>query len=241
MSGASIEAERVSRRYGRRWALAEVSFRIDGGTVLIVAGPNGSGKSTLLRVLATAIRPDGGTLRVGGFDVRTHREDVRRMSAILSHASYLYEALTAHENLEVFAAHMGDAPQMADGGSQMKNPESSAIRHPPSAISSHLANLLERVGLAERANDAVATFSAGMRKRLSFARVLLQQPQLALFDEPYGQLDPPGFLLVDDLVRELKAAGSTVVMATHQVDRGRGLGDVVLSLQAGRVQELARC
>ncbi|HEX8154534.1 MAG TPA: heme ABC exporter ATP-binding protein CcmA [Thermoanaerobaculia bacterium] len=216
MSGASIEAERVSRRYGRRWALAEVSFRIEGGTVLIVAGPNGSGKSTLLRVLATAIRPDGGTLRVGGFDARTHREDVRRMSAILGHASYLYEALTARENLEVFAAHM-------PGGA------------------ANVESLLARVGLAERASDAVATFSAGMRKRLSFARVLLQQPQLALFDEPYGQLDPPGFLLVDDLVRELKAAGSTVVMATHQVDRGRGLGDVVLSLEAGRVRELARC
>ena len=209
--GPAIEAERLARRYGRRWALADVSFRAAGGTVLIVVGPNGSGKSTLLRVLATAIRADAGVLSIGGFNVKTHREDVRRMTAILSHASYLYDALSARENLEVFAAHLGNGREL-------------------------VMPLLERVGLGARADDAVSTFSAGMRKRLSFARVLLQQPTLALFDEPYGQLDPAGFLFVDDLVHELKGRGATVVMATHQLERGRRLGDAVLSLESGRVK-----
>lgn len=207
-----IEADRLSRRYGRRWALAGVSFRVEPGQVLIVAGANGSGKSTLLRILATAIRPDAGTLRVGGFDVVSHREDVRRMTALLGHASYLYDPLSARENLEVFAAHLGS-------GRELVTP------------------LLERVGLASRDKDTVATFSAGMRKRLSFARVLLQRPRLALFDEPYGQLDPAGFALVDEIVRELRGSGATVVMATHQLERGRALGDVMLSLEGGHIKQ----
>lgn len=211
MSAPAIEADRLSRRYGRRWALAGVSFRVEPGQVLIVAGANGSGKSTLLRILATAIRADAGTLRIGGFDAVAHREDVRRMTALLSHASYLYEQLSARENLEVFAAHLGS-------GRELVTP------------------LLERVGLASRHNDTVATFSAGMRKRLSFARLLLQRPRVALFDEPYGQLDPSGFTLVDELVRELRDGGATVVMATHQLERGRALGDAMLSLEGGQVR-----
>ncbi|HYO75262.1 MAG TPA: heme ABC exporter ATP-binding protein CcmA, partial [Thermoanaerobaculia bacterium] len=182
MSGPVIEAERLARRYGRRWALAGVSLRAEAGEVVIVVGANGSGKSTLLRILATAIRADAGTLRIGGFDATSHREDVRRLTAILGHASYLYEQLTARENLEVFASHLGRGGDL-------------------------VLPLLERVGLATRADDAVATFSAGMRKRLSFARLLLQQPTVAMLDEPYGQLDPEGFVLVDEIVRELGRGG----------------------------------
>jgi heme exporter protein A len=98
---------------------------------------------------------------------------------------------------------------------------------------------LERVNLAARADDVVATFSAGMRKRLSFARVLMQEPRIALLDEPYGQLDPEGFALVDEVVRELKSRGTTVLMATHQVERGKGLADAALFLEAGRVAAAA--
>ena len=94
---------------------------------------------------------------------------------------------------------------------------------------------LARVNLAGRADDAVATFSAGMRKRLSFARIFLQNPQVVFLDEPYGQLDPQGFTLVDEVVRELKRRGTTVLMATHQVERGKGLADGMLCLEAGRV------
>jgi ABC-type multidrug transport system ATPase subunit len=95
--------------------------------------------------------------------------------------------------------------------------------------------LLERVGLASRANDPVSAYSAGMRKRLSFARVLLQEPRVVMLDEPYGQLDPEGFILVDEVVRELRERGATVLMATHQLERGTKLADSMLFLEAGRV------
>jgi heme exporter protein A len=206
-----IDAHNLARRYGRRWALAGVSFSLAGGSVLMVAGPNGSGKSTLLRTLATAIRPDAGSASIGGFDLVREREDVRRLAALLSHSSYLYDSLSAHENLSVAADHLG----RSRGGIQA---------------------LLDRVALGRRAGDPVATFSAGMRKRLSFARVLLQAPRIALLDEPYGQLDPEGFTLVDDVVRELKAGGATVVIATHQLPRAATLADEALLLDSGRVE-----
>src|SRR5206468_12630310 len=113
---------------------------------------------TLFRVLSTAIRADRGGARVGGFDIGEEREDVRRITALLSHYSYLYESLTARENLTVVADHLG------------------VDRKPIDA-------LLERVELAHRTIDPVATYSAGMRKRLSLARVLLQQPKVVFFDE----------------------------------------------------------
>lgn len=205
-----IEIERVGRRYGRRWALADVSFRVAGGSVVMIAGPNGSGKSTLFRILATAIRPDCGRVTIGGHDVQRDRDDVRRTVALLGHASYLYEPLTGLENLRVFADHLG---RSRDG----------------------LMPLLERVGLAARASDPVSAYSAGMRKRLSFARVLLQEPRVVMLDEPYGQLDPEGFTLVDDVVRELRTRGSTVLMATHQLERGQRLADTAVFLENGRV------
>ena len=195
LASADIEAQNLARRYGRRWALADVSFNLAGGAVLMVAGPNGSGKSTLLRTIATAIRPDGGSARVGGFDVVTRargRPQARRA------------AQPCLVSLRV--AHRAREPRPS-------SPTTSAAL----ATASPRCSIASRLG--RRADDVVATFSAGMRKRLSFARVLLQEPRVALLDEPYGQLDPEGFELVDDVVRELKAGGTTVMIATHQIER----------------------
>ena len=211
MTEFAIDVERLARRFGRRWALADVSLQVRRGSVLMVAGHNGSGKSTLLRVLSAILRPDHGRATVGGFDVVKHRPDVRKTVALLSHYSYLYESLTARENLEVCADHMG-------------------------VSRTAILPLLDRVALGARADDFVSTFSAGMRKRLSFARVLLQDAQVVLLDEPYGQLDPEGFALVDDVVRELKSRGVTVVMATHQIEHASTLVDQSVSLSQGRVE-----
>lgn len=205
----AVEAQNLGRRFGARWALIDVSFQLSRGAVLMVAGHNGSGKTTLLRVLATLLRPDLGRASVGGFDVARQREPLRKKIALLSHYSYLYDSLTAQENLELVARF-----------SRAEIP---------------VAAMLERVGLAERADDAVSTFSAGMRKRLSFARVLLQQPEIVFLDEPYGQLDPQGFALVDEVVGELKKRGTTIVVATHQVEHVVNYADERLILANGRV------
>jgi heme exporter protein A len=211
MQSPAVAASNLARRYGRRWALADVSFQLARGAVMMVSGRNGSGKTTLLRILSTAIHPDAGNASVGGYDVKTQRDEIRRSSALLSHYSYLYESLSAKENLEIVARFSGATLHSA-------------------------ASALDRVGLAERANDPVSTFSAGMRKRLSFARVLLQKPSIAFLDEPFGQLDPEGFALIEEVVAELKSSGATVMIATHQIERVARIADVHLALENGRVQ-----
>ena len=222
-SEPAIETIGLGRRYGRRWALVDVGIVIQRGSAVMVAGRNGSGKSTLLRILSTAIRPDHGTVRVEGFDSRSHRYEIRNRVALLSHYSYLYESLSAFENLQVVAR----------------------LLHLPSRRQD-LVPFLARVHLEKRADDAVMTFSAGMRKRLSIARVLLQEAPVVLLDEPYGQLDPAGFVFVDRMVEELVKGGATVLMATHQVDRAVSLCGEGVMLDGGRVigrgssEEIAR-
>jgi heme exporter protein A len=203
MEELAIDASQLARRYGRRWAIAGVSFQLPRGKVMMLAGRNGSGKTTLLRILATAIRPDAGRATIAGFDVVKQKEEVRQRSALLSHYSYLYESLTARENLALIS------------------PENEEV--------------LRVVGMLARADDAVSTFSAGMRKRVSFARVLLQKPEIVFLDEPFGQLDPEGFTLVEEVVGQLKASGATVVIATHQVDRVARFADVRIALENGRI------
>jgi heme exporter protein A len=208
----AVEAAGLSRRYARRWALVDVALRVPRGSALMVAGRNGSGKSTLLRVLATAIRPTRGSARVAGFDLVEAPEDVRRRTALLGHATYTYDALTALENLRLTARFLGRS-------------------HSRDALRA----VLDEVGLAERADDAVETFSAGMRRRLALGRVLLQDAAVVLLDEPYGQLDPPGFRLVDRFLARLRESGRSVLMATHLLERGADLCDEAVVLEAGRV------
>lgn len=208
----AVESVDVCRRFGARWALVDVRLSVDRGQTFVLTGKNGSGKSTLLRVVATALRPHRGTARVEGLDVRSRREAVRVRLSLLGHHSNLYEPLTARENLEVVNGFL-DRPVGAEA----------------------LMAALERVGLAERAGDVVSTFSAGMRKRLQLARLLVKQAPVVLLDEPFAALDPAGFRLVEELIAEQKARGATVVMATHLLERARDLGDQAVVLSAGRV------
>jgi ABC-type multidrug transport system ATPase subunit len=208
----AIEAVKLGRRYGRAWALVDVNLVIPRGTTVLVAGRNGSGKSTLFRVLAGALSPDLGTLKIEGCDSINDRTGLRRHVALLTHNTFAYESLTAFENMRVFAGLLGRPTDRKS-----------------------IVTLLDEMGLGARADDAVHTFSAGMRKRLAFARVLLQKPSVALLDEPYAQLDPPGLRFVDALVPRLKAEGVTVLVAEHLLERGAQLCDRGLVLDRGRV------
>jgi ABC-type multidrug transport system ATPase subunit len=208
----AVETSGLGRRYGRRWALVDVTLRVPRGVRVMLTGRTGSGKSTLLRVLATALRPDRGDARVAGHDVLRERDSVRRQSALLGHYSGHYEALTALENLQIAARFLG-----ADGGAPA------------------LRDRLGEFGLGARADDPVSTFSAGMRKRLALARTLMQPASVVMLDEPYGELDVEGFALVDALLQRLHAERRTVLMATHLLERGRELCDEAVVLEQGRL------
>jgi heme exporter protein A len=207
MSTPVLETDALSRRFGSRWALARVTLRIEPGERFLIVGGNGSGKTTLLRILATALPRSIGGLSVFGLDPERDRAAVRAQLALLSHKSAIYEDLCASENLDIVCRLAGQ-PLGAEA-------------------------LLAQVGLAPRP-DPVRFYSAGMRKRLAFARLVAQKPALALIDEPYGQLDPEGFDLVDGLMDQLAKNGTTVVIASHLVERAAAQCDRALLLEAGQ-------
>jgi heme exporter protein A len=207
----AIELDDVSKRFGARWAVARLSYSLPAGRSLLLTGHNGSGKTTLLRMISTATFPTAGKIKIFGAETREKREDLRHEVALLSHASFLYEDLTAAQNLTLVAQFL-------------------ALDQPKELV----AGLLERIGLTSRADSPVRQFSAGMRKRLTIARLLMKAPKVALFDEPFGELDPAGIKQMEELLRELQAAGTTIVLATHLVEQGMSLTQERLHLDQGR-------
>lgn len=207
----AFELDDVSKRFGARWAVARLSYSLPAGRSLLLTGHNGSGKTTLLRMISTATFPSAGQIKIFGSETRKERDSLRHEVALLSHASFLYEDLTAAQNLTLVAEFL-------------------ALDQPRQLV----ASLLERIGLTSRADSPVRQFSAGMRKRLTIARLLMKAPRLALFDEPFGELDPAGIKQMEDLLRELQAAGTTIVLATHLVEQGQALTQERLHLDQGR-------
>lgn len=199
-----IEAEQLCRRFGRRWAFARVDLTLEPGARLLVVGANGSGKTTLLRTLSTVLRPSQGSLRLFGVDPSRDPTSVRRRLALLSHHSGLYEDLSARDNLGVIARLGGHGAHDA-------------------------AALLREVGLEDR-HDPIRAYSAGMRKRLQVATLLLQRPDLVLLDEPFAALDPAG---VDDVSALLRGLGATLVLTSHRIARAARLCDRALLLADG--------
>jgi heme exporter protein A len=206
----------LARLFSGRPALAGVSLRIDAGRCVALLGPNGAGKTTLLRLLATAIRPSYGSAAVDGYDLASRPELVRPRVAYLSHATGLYEDLSARENLRFAATLLGTE----DGDARVER-------------------ALADVGLAERAGDRIRELSAGMRKRLALGRILLGSASLVLLDEPYAALDAEGMALVDALLPAWREAGVAVVVATHAVDRLGTLMDGSVVLDRGLVADVA--
>jgi heme exporter protein A len=204
----------LARLYAGSPALAGVSLRVEAGRTVAVLGPNGAGKTTLLRILATAIRPSYGRVEVDGYDLGRDPALVRQRVAYLSHATGLYEDLTARENL-AFAATM---LATADAGARVER-------------------ALTDVGLIDRAGDRVREFSAGMRKRLALARILLGRASVVLLDEPYAALDAEGMGLVDQLLAAWRDVGVTVLLASHSIERAAGMVDARIMLDRGLVAE----
>ncbi len=185
----TIAIDRLARRFGNRWALAGVSLEIPSGTAWMLTGPNGSGKSTLLRCVATALKPHHGTIRMDGRDLWVERSALRRELGFLGHYLHVWDDLSPRDNLIAWARLGG--------------------------LSADPDALLRRVGLDPARPDPVRTMSAGMKRRLAFARLLLKKPRLALLDEPFGALDPQGRELVIDVLKELRDSGATLMLATH--------------------------
>jgi heme exporter protein A len=206
-----VEISQVSRHFGRRRALSNVSLTLRAGDIVGLLGPNGAGKSTLIGVLATLAAPTSGEVRYGGRLAREGGAALRHRIGLLAHELYLYPELSARQNLDFFARIYGvDAPVA-------------------------VAAALDRASLADRADDDVHGFSRGMRQRLALERALLHQPRLVLFDEPFTGLDDDAVSAVARRLRSLAAAGAIVVVATHDLDIADGLVTRVALVRSGRL------
>ena len=210
-----LVVEDVSRHFGRRRALSHVTFQATRGTVLGLLGPNGAGKSTMLALLATLLRPNGGRIRYGAHDAAAHGPALRASIGVLGHDLFLYPELTAHENLEFFA-----------GLYALADPRAAA------------ADALRQADLADRAGDAVSSFSRGMRQRVALERALIHRPRLLLLDEPFTGLDDASTAALAARLRSLREAGAIVVLATHDLDLADGLFDRAVFLRDGRMAEI---
>jgi heme exporter protein A len=191
----SLVAEEVGHRYGSLLLFRRLSFTLAGGESLAVTGANGAGKSTLLRILAGVLAPKAGTvtLTVNGDPVGDEKHPLR--AGLVAPALGLYGALTARENV----AFLAEARRLADAAARIDS-------------------VLARVGIADRADDPVSTFSSGMRQRVKYAAALLADPPLLLLDEPAANLDAPGREMVISVVDDQLAQGSMVVVATNRAD-----------------------
>jgi len=206
---AAVSLSRVTRVFGVTPALVRVDLEVPRGEVLLVRGPNGAGKSTLLAVLATALSPTYGSGAVLGFPLDRGRDEIRRRTELIGHATRLYEDLSGRENLRFWARLTGADDARVDAA-------------------------LEIVGLGAAADDRVRGYSQGMRQRVAVARATLREPDLLLLDEPYAGLDDEAKEAVDGLVARTAARGATVVLATHDPTRGGAAGRT-LYMDAGRI------
>jgi heme exporter protein A len=206
----AIEIERLTRRYGEREALADVSVTLARGRTLAVLGRNGAGKTTLLRVLATLLLPHAGVVRVLGLGLPREAHALRARIGMLGHETLLYRDLTAHENL-VFYARLYGVPR----------PEA------------RIAELLDATGMRRRAGEPVSNLSRGMAQRVAVCRAVLHEPELLLLDEPNAHLDPEAAALVEPLIG--RSSQTTRVLVSHDVERAVAEADRVLGLRDGRV------
>ena len=210
-NGAAIELGALERRYGERVALAGVTVSVAAGQTLVVLGANGAGKTTLLRVLATLLRPHGGSCRVLGRDLPGAAWDVRGRVGYLGHDPLLYRDLTGRENLAYHARlHAVEGDRVDEQ--------------------------LAAVEMTRRADEPVRELSKGMVQRLAVARATLHDPEVLLLDEPRANLDPGAAEGLEPLIG--RSAKRTRVLVTHDVEGGLAEADVALGLR-GAAQAFA--
>jgi heme exporter protein A len=205
-----VEATGLTREFGRRQAVAGVTFSLLPGECLALFGPNGAGKTTLLRVLAGLLKPTSGSARISGIALPGGAL-ARSRVGLISHHTMLYEALSARENVSFSARLYGIRDARA-----------------------RVEDSLRRMAMLERADASIRSLSRGMQQRVSIARAMVHSPQLVLADEPYSGLDESGARALTALLQELRSAGTAIIVVTHNLVEGLSLATHAAVMQRGR-------
>lgn len=208
-----IEVKNLVKAFGRRVVLHGIDLRVEAGQSVVLLGPNGAGKTTLIRIIAGLSRITSGQVRLGGHDVSKAGDALRRYIGFVSHNPLVYDSLTGEENLRFFG-RMYDVPDLAR----------------------RIDEVLERVGLRARRRDVVRTYSRGMVQRLAIARAILHDPPILLLDEPDTGLDQQAADMLRRLLEELGSSDRTVLLTTHNLERGIEWADRALILNSGRIR-----
>jgi len=208
----AIETQGLTKSFGSHRALSGVDLSVGNGECLTIFGPNGAGKTTLIKLLATLSKPSAGSARVDGMDIRSHAVQVRRRLGVVTHSTYLYNDLTVSENLR-FYGRMYRVPN---------------LEH-------RIREVISQVQLESRLHDQVGTLSHGMQKRVAIARAVLHNPSIMLLDEPESGLDPHATVMMREILDTLNSGERTVVMTSHNLERGLELADQVAILHQGRI------
>jgi ABC-2 type transport system ATP-binding protein len=213
-SPLAIEATGLVKSFGATRAVDGVDLAVPGGSVYGVLGPNGAGKTTTIRMLATLLRPDAGSARVLGHDIVAEADAVRGLVSLTGQLASVDEDLTGRENLVLLGRLLG-----------LKR----------SAAKARAGELLEAFGLADAAGRLVKHYSGGMRRRLDIAASIVVTPRLMFLDEPTTGLDPRSRNQVWDIVRALRAGGTTILLCTQYLDEADQLADSIAVIDHGRV------
>lgn len=222
---AILEVHNLVKKYGDFTAVKGVSFEIQQGEIFSLLGPNGAGKTTTISMLSTLYDPTGGDAMIGGHSVKKDPMAVRQIIGVVPQDLALYEDLTARENLEFWGQMYGL------GGKE---------------LSGRIDEVLEQIGLVEKAKDRVRTYSGGMKRRVNIGVGLLHKPRLLFMDEPTVGIDPQSRRAILDTVKDLNRLGMTVLYTTHYMEEAAELSNRVGIIDHGELiaigsqQELTR-
>ena len=211
--GDAVLVQGLEKSFGEWPVLWDLNLTVGWGRVLVLFGANGAGKTTLLRILSTQTKADAGKAIIAGYDHRSAPDMVRRSVGVVAHRTFLYDDLTCRENLVYYARLFG-------------------IRNPQERIN----QALSRVGLSQRADQRIRTYSHGMQKRASIARAILHQPKVLILDEPEAGLDQESLATLRDVLEEWTDSGRSVLMTTHDVELGLSWAHETAVLAGGKIR-----
>ena len=209
-----IEASNLTKSYGKNQVLKGIDLQVERGTMLALLGPNGAGKTTVVRILSTLLGFDGGTVTVEGHDVTTEADKVRRVIGLTGQSAAVDELLTGRENLVM----MGRLYRLTAASAKARADD-----------------LLEEFDLVEAADRTAKTYSGGMRRRLDLAVSLIATPPVIFLDEPTTGLDPRSRLAMWDIIKNLLAGGTTILLTTQYLDEADQLADRIIVIDGGVV------
>jgi ABC-2 type transport system ATP-binding protein len=214
MNQSAIGVQGLQKSFGENHAVQGVSFEVEQGEIFSLLGPNGAGKTTTISMLSCLLRPDDGDAQVMGHSIRTDDMGVKSVLGVVPQEIALYEDLTARENLMFWGKMYG-------------------LRG--AALKSRVKEVLDVIGLSDRANDRVGKYSGGMKRRVNIGVALLHKPQVIYMDEPTVGIDPQSRRNILDSVVALKNQGMTVLYTTHYMEEAEELSDHIAIMDHGKL------